>query len=143
MGAYHTLDLELHRQFQLHKLEWDVIAIERINVACDPAENADLGAVVMQEGIAHVCLINDSMTLVRAKIDLNIPRKRKGNCEQHEKGLTKFYAAVMAAVVRHFNFAKIKCIIIASPGFVKEQFHEYMFAEAVKNDMKVNAAIKN
>lgn len=39
----------------------------------------------MQEGLAHVCLITASMTLVRAKIDQVIPRKRKGNVKQHEK----------------------------------------------------------
>ena len=36
-------------------------------------------------GIAHVCLVTSSMTIVRAKIDFNIPRKRKGNCSQHDK----------------------------------------------------------
>lgn len=39
----------------------------------------------MQEGLAHICLITSSMTLVRAKIDQVIPRKRKGNVKQHEK----------------------------------------------------------
>lgn len=39
----------------------------------------------MQEGLAHICLITASMTLVRAKIDQVIPRKRKGNVKQHEK----------------------------------------------------------
>jgi len=44
------------------------------------------------------------MTLVRAKIDVNIPRKRKGHCTQHEKGLQKFFEAVMQAILRHINF---------------------------------------
>lgn len=39
----------------------------------------------MQEGLAHVCLISGSRTIVRAKIDHNIPRKRKGDVKQHEK----------------------------------------------------------
>lgn len=39
----------------------------------------------MQEGIAHICLITSNMTIVRAKIDQVIPRKRKGNVSQHEK----------------------------------------------------------
>jgi protein pelota len=48
-------------------------------------QHADVAAVVMQEGLAHICLITASMTLVRAKIDQCIPRKRKGNVQQHEK----------------------------------------------------------
>lgn len=39
----------------------------------------------MQEGLAHICLISGSRTIVRAKIDQNIPRKRKGDVKQHEK----------------------------------------------------------
>lgn len=39
----------------------------------------------MHEGLCHVCLITASMTLVRAKIDMNVPRKRKGYCGQHDK----------------------------------------------------------
>jgi len=57
-------------------------------LACDPMQHADLGAVVMQEGLANVCLVTSCMTLVRAKIETNIPRKRKGQCSQHDKVLS-------------------------------------------------------
>ncbi len=137
MGAYHTLDLELNRKFTLIKPEWDSISLERIEMACDVTQHADLGAVIMQEGLAHICLIQSSMTLVRSKIDVNIPRKRKGHVSQHEKGLHKFYDAVMQGILRHMNFDVVKCILIASPGFVKDQFYEYMIQQAVKSDNKV------
>uniref|UniRef100_A0A915KJQ0 ERF1 domain-containing protein n=1 Tax=Romanomermis culicivorax TaxID=13658 RepID=A0A915KJQ0_ROMCU len=55
-------------------------------MACDPGQRADVAAVVMHEGLANVCLITSNMTIVRAKIDVNIPRKRKGNAAQHDKG---------------------------------------------------------
>lgn len=137
MGAYHTLDLELNRKFQLIKPEWDSISLERIEMACDVTQHADLGAVIMQEGLAHICLIQSSMTLVRSKVEGNIPRKRKGLTSQHEKGLNNFYQNVMDGILRHINFDVVKCILIASPGFVKEQFFEYMIQQAVKTDKKV------
>ncbi|KAJ8725779.1 hypothetical protein PYW08_003962 [Mythimna loreyi] len=137
MGAYHTLDLELNRKFTLQKPLWDSVALERVDQACDPAANADVAAVVMQEGLAHVCLITPSMTLVRSKIDITIPRKRKGFVQQHDKGLTKFYEAVMQGILRHIDFSIVKCVIIASPGFVKDQFFEYMMQQAVKTDNKL------
>lgn len=137
MGAYHTLDLELNRKFELRKPEWDTIALERIDMACDPTQSADVAAVVMQEGLAHVCLITASMTLVRSKIEVSIPRKRKGNVQQHEKGLAKFYEQVMQSILRHVNFEIVKCVLIASPGFVRDQFYDYMFQQAVKMDYKV------
>jgi len=137
MGQYHTIDLELNRKFVLTKDEWDIVCMERVEQACDATKQADLGAIVMQEGIAHVCLVLSSMTIVRAKIEVNIPRKRRGNCTQHDKGLYKFYDQVIQAALRHFNFDVLKCILVASPGFVKDQFSEYMFSQAIKMDQKV------
>nr|CAI5868274.1 unnamed protein product [Callosobruchus analis] len=137
MGAYHTLDLELNRKFILRKQEWDSVSLERIEQASDPTKSADVAAVVMQEGLAYVCLITSSMTLVRAKIDVAIPRKRKGFVQQHEKALLKFYDQVMQAILRHVNFDIVKCVLIASPGFVRDQFYEYMFQTAIKTDNKL------
>lgn len=137
MGAYHTLDLEMNRKFTLQKSEWDSVALERIEMACDPMQHADLGAIVMQEGLANVCLVTSCMTLVRAKIETNIPRKRKGQCSQHDKAVTRFYDQVAAAVLRHMNFDVVKCVLIASPGFVKDQFFDYMMQQAIKLDQKL------
>lgn len=137
MGAYHTLDLELNRKFELFKPEWDTISLERIELACDPSQNADVAAVIMQEGLAQVCLITASMTLMRSKIEMSIPKKRKGFVQQHEKGIVKFYEAVMQGILRHVNFDVVKCVILASPGFVKDQFFEYMNQQAFKNDIKI------
>lgn len=137
MGAYHTLDLEVNRKFTLTKSEWDSVALERVDTACDPTQHADVAAVVMQEGLAHICLITSSMTLVRAKIDQCIPRKRKGNVKQHEKGLQRYFESVMQGILRHVNFDVVKCVLIASPGFVRDQFYEYMFQQAIKLDNKI------
>lgn len=43
----------------------------------------------------------------------------------------------MQAILRHINFDIVKCILIASPGFVRDQFYEYMFQTAIKMDNKV------
>lgn len=137
MGAYHTLDLELNRAFTLTKPEWDSIALERVDMACDVSQKADVAAIIMQEGIAHICLITSNMTIVRSKIDIAIPRKRKNNPSQHEKGLAKFYEAVMQGILRHVNFDVVKCILIASPAFVKDAFFEYMIQQATKSDIKI------
>ena len=48
-------------------------------------QNADAAAITMQEGLAYICLITSNMTIVRAKIDVHIPKKRKGNVQQYEK----------------------------------------------------------
>ncbi|KAL7643517.1 UNVERIFIED_CONTAM: hypothetical protein RMT77_005499 [Armadillidium vulgare] len=134
MGGYHTLDLEPNRKFTLFKEEWDSVSLERVENACDPAKHADLAAVIMQEGLAFLCLITSAMTVDRAKIEVNIPKKGKGDDTQRKKASAKFFDMVLAAILRHLNFDIIKAVILASPGFVKDQFFEYMNKTAVQTD---------
>ncbi|XP_076153901.1 protein pelota homolog [Alosa pseudoharengus] len=137
MGAYHTIELELNRKFTLAKKIWDSVVLDRIEQACDPTQKADVAAVVMQEGLANIVLVTSAMTLLRAKIEVTIPRKRKGSCTQHEKALERFYEAVMQGILRHINFDVVKCVLVGSPGFVKDQFITYLFKEAVRQDNKL------
>lgn len=47
LGAYHTLEIEQQRPFSLYKQAWDLLDLERIKQACDPAASADLAAVLI------------------------------------------------------------------------------------------------
>lgn len=85
MNSYHTIDLELNRNFTLFKNEWDTIALERVEDACDISKQADVAAIVCQEGLANVCLLTQHMTIVRQRIETPIPRKRKGSVTNYEK----------------------------------------------------------
>lgn len=77
----------------------------------------------MHEGLANVCLISSSMTIVKSKIDMQvlsiklgfcfsnvlclpyiqIARKRKGFTQQHDKSLITFMNAICVAFLRHVN----------------------------------------
>lgn len=48
----------------------------------------------------------------------------------------KFFDAIIQAIVRHINFEVVKCVLLASPGFVKDQLFEYMIQWATKMDEK-------
>jgi protein pelota len=50
MGSHHTLDLEVHRDVRIEKLEWDSIALGRVEESCVPGRGAEVGAVVCGEG---------------------------------------------------------------------------------------------
>lgn len=136
LGSHHTLDLELHRNFTIIKAEWDSVALERIQDACDVSKSAEIAAVVMQEGLANICLLTQHMTIVRQRIETPVPRKRKGSTTNHEKGLVRFYDQVYQAMLRHVDLDIVKVIIVASPGFVKDQYFQYVFEQAVKTENK-------
>ncbi|KAJ1472576.1 hypothetical protein T484DRAFT_1839774 [Baffinella frigidus] len=90
----------------------------------------------MQEGLAYICLITSSLTLNRQKIEVTIPRKQGAAAMGRDKALNKFYDQVMKGVMNHVDFSIVKCLIIASPGFVKDSFMDYIYAQAHKQDLK-------
>ncbi|CAO3651136.1 unnamed protein product [Cunninghamella blakesleeana] len=137
MGSYHTIDLELNHNFTIIKDEWDSLALERVEEACDITKQADVAAVVCQEGLANLCFLTKNMTIVKQRIETPIPRKRKGSTANHDKVLTKFYDQIYNAIIRTVDFNITKAIIIASPGFVKDQVYQYIFEQAVKSDNKL------
>ncbi|KAJ2162286.1 Translation factor pelota [Coemansia sp. RSA 552] len=133
-GQYHTLDLELNQPFTLAKPTWDLISLQRVSDACDITKQADVAAVTMQEGLAVVCLLTQHMTVIRQRIDVPIPRKRRGSTTSYEKGVERFYDQIYRAIGQHVDFGVIKVVILGSPGFVREQFFNYMMARAVREE---------
>ncbi|KAK4705159.1 protein pelota, partial [Phenoliferia sp. Uapishka_3] len=133
-GAFHTLDLEVDRNFTIikHAGEWDSVAIDRVRDMTEVGRGADVGAIICGEGMANICLITNHTTIIRQRIDVQVPRKRKGGTALGaDKAHDKFLAQVYAAVVRHFDLDVLKVVIIASPGFTKEAVHQYLLLEAV------------
>lgn len=141
-GTYHTLELVARNTLVLTKDYWDSIHLETIRAACDFTKRADLAAVVMQEGLAHLCLVTPAMTVVKAKIEMAIPRKRRGSTSQHDRAVLRFYEAVLQAVLEKVDFDVVKCLLLGGPGFVKDEFYKYMFEQAAKRDLKVVFANK-
>lgn len=133
LGAHHTLTLELHQNFTIEKDCWDQIYLEILEEACNPDLQAELAAIVMHSGLAHLCLVTGSLTITKARIETNIPKKRTGS-SQNSKGITKFYEAVYQAIVRHVDFTKVKAVLIGSPGYTKDDFFVYLKETCVKRD---------
>uniref|UniRef100_A0A0C9RRV9 Protein pelota homolog n=1 Tax=Wollemia nobilis TaxID=56998 RepID=A0A0C9RRV9_9CONI len=136
IGAFHTLEIETQRPFTLRKDVWDSMALDTLKQACDPAASADLAVILMQEGLGHIFLVGRSVTTTRARIEASIPRKRGPAIAGYEKALNKFFENVLQAVLRHCDFSIVRCMVIASPGFTKDQFYSYMLLEAERRDLR-------
>ena len=105
--------------------------------ACDTSAKADVAAVVLQEGLAHVCLITPSMTVLKQKIEYSIPRKRRQGASAHDKSLEKFFEAVFKSVQRFVDWKIVKTLLVCSPGFVNADFLAYCMDQAVKLELKL------
>mmetsp|Transcript_7038 Transcript_7038/g.21438 ORF Transcript_7038/g.21438 Transcript_7038/m.21438 type:complete len:394 (-) Transcript_7038:513-1694(-) len=137
VGAFHTIEIELHRSFTLYKPKWDAIDLERLATACNPTAEADVAIVVMQEGLAHICVLTRSISTVVARIETSIPRKGVSGVLNRDKAMEKFFDTIYRSMNEKLKLEQLKMIIIASPGFVKDEFFKYMNEEAVRRDNKV------
>ncbi|XP_061970445.1 protein PELOTA 1 [Populus nigra] len=136
IGAFHTLEIELHRPFVLRKELWDSMALHVLNQASDPAASADLAVVLMQEGLAHILLVGRSLTTTRARIETSIPRKHGPAIAGYQTALNKFFEHLLQAFLKHVDFNVVRCAVIASPGFTKDQFHRHLLLEAERRQLR-------
>ncbi|KAI9847731.1 MAG: Translation factor pelota [Sclerophora amabilis] len=157
IGAHHTLDLELRRNFMLEKVAiggsgggggWDSIALGVVKEATDPRERAEVVAVVMQEGLGNVCLITEHQTVLRQRVEMGIPRKAKGRVTEHDKGLNKFFSVLLTTLLRHADLlTKPKPILLASPGFTAASFHKHilnaMSTPPISTDKPLSTALRS
>lgn len=136
IGAFHTLEIDVQRPFVLRKDVWDSMALDTLKQACDPGASADLAVILMQEGLANLLLVGKSVTTTSARIETSIPRKRGPAIAGYEKALNKFFENVLQAVLRHCDFSIVRCLVIASPGFTKDQFYSRLLLEAERRELR-------
>jgi protein pelota len=142
VGAYHTLDLALQRNFTLEKSAgWDSVALDAVRDALRPV-SAAVPAVVMHEGLANVCLITEHQTVLRQRIDLAVPKKRQGRAADHDAGLRRFYALLLDTLRRHVDLALPRPLLLASPGFTAHAFAAFVLEEATRAGDKAVLANK-
>ena len=136
LGSHHTLDLELQRNFTLEKAEgWDSIALETLKEAVNQDAKAQLWAVVMQEGLANICLITDHQTILRQRVEANLPKKRAGSTD-HDKALQRFFQTTFDSLLRQLDLSESKPLLLASPGFTAISFQTYIKTQASTGNNK-------
>ena len=136
LGSFHTLDLELQRNFTLEKAEgWDSVALDTLKEAVNQDAKVQLWAVIMKEGLANICLVTDHQTILRQKIEYNLPRKRAGSTD-HEKQMQKFFQTTFDSLLRQLDLANPKPLLLASPAYTATQFQSFIKAQAASGTTK-------
>lgn len=136
-GSYHTFQLEPGKNIKIKKEEWDNIDQENIERACNADSKAEVAAVVMDEGLANICLLTNSMNVLKQRVTKEMPKKRRGDNSGYEKAVRTFQKTVYDTMLRNIEINNLKAIIIASPGFVARNFYDYMFQRAADEGNKL------
>ena len=144
MHGYHTLDLELQRQFTLEKADgWDSVAIQMLTESVNVQSRAELWAVVMQEGLANICYITEHQTKLVQRVTSSIPKKR-GDTRDFDKATAKFHQTLLDTLLRHLDLktnVDAKPLLLASPGFLAQNYYNYMKTVAQSGSNKLLTAL--
>ena len=160
IGQFHTLDLELNRNFTLEKViegpdggeGWDSVARAQLEEAIDQTRGTEAVAVVMQEGLANICFITQFQTVLRQRVEVSVPRKRAGagRAGDHDKGMQKFFNTVLDTLMRQLegllegkDSSTSFPILLASPGFTAAGLLRYINETAAsKGDKLLQELVK-
>lgn len=101
----------------IFKENWDEFHLRTINDISKSSDSSDVGALVMEEGVAHLCYITNSTTLLKQKIEKNVTKKKSGQ-DLRAKSMGDFFSMCLSAIASEEMLNKVKCLIIASPGYI-------------------------
>ncbi|ESS30382.1 putative Pelota [Toxoplasma gondii GAB2-2007-GAL-DOM2] len=135
IGSHHTLDISLHTKVTLYKEYWDRFFLDKLQEAIDPHRSAEVQVVLIESGLCQVFLLSSSLGKLVAKVTAAMPKQR-GPFSNYEKVKKRFFEDVFSSLVVHTNFETVKCVLIAGPGFMKDEFLEFLHREAVKRGCK-------
>ncbi|KAJ3565382.1 hypothetical protein NPX13_g7529 [Xylaria arbuscula] len=139
LGQYHTLDLALNRPFTLWKNHgWDSVARETLSDALNQDKDGAVAAVVMQEGLANICLITAFRTILLQRVESAIPKKRSAASDQ-DSGMRRFFEKTLSTLIRSVDFSKPRPLLLASPGFVAGDFKKYITDEGARRVDKLRS----
>lgn len=125
IGQYQSAVIGINTKFGIIKRLWDSFLLDRLIEASDPQKSCDLAVLLMEEGLSNLYLVSSKLTLLKGKIEMTIPKKRK-NAQLYEKHMEKFFEKTLDLIRNHVCFDIVKCLVIGSPGFIKDQFGLYV-----------------
>ncbi|KAK7423580.1 Translation factor pelota [Neonectria punicea] len=141
LGSHHTLDLEVNRAFTLIKPDgWDSIASAALNESLSDDKDGAMAAVVMQEGLANICLITQFRTVLKIRVESVIPKKRDLASDQ-DAGMRRFFEKTLSTLLRTMDFSESRPLLLASPGFVATDFKQYIANQGRDKADKVLLAV--
>jgi len=136
IGQMHTIKVELNHPVTIYKNNWDKLHMRILDEAADPTSSADIAALTMDEGLANLCIVSNMTTLVKAKIEKNIPKKFSG-IYHYDKAMQGFFENILQAIINSIDFNVIKAFVIASPGFVNQNFFKFLNEMSEKQEYSI------
>lgn len=137
VGKFFSFTVNYSYSFTIVKHSFNNYSQRLLDEAGQVGHKADTAAVVLQEGIAHVCLLTPSSTILKQKIEYSMPKKKRAtDVAKFDDKTQKFYKAIYGSVKKNFDFDKLKMIVLCSPGFYAKTLMEKIFQYAEEEHNK-------
>ena len=119
MGSYHTINVAPGDVIELRKEEWEGYILKRIKQAVEDAKKPKLGIIVMDDEKATAAYVRGYGIDIVAEIYSHLSKKMK------EKEFEKQKVAYFGEIAGIISGLKVDTVIVAGPGFMKDNFREY------------------
>eukprot|EP00439_Symbiodinium_sp_Y106_P016513 s545_g2.t1 len=83
-------------------------------------------------GIANFHLLTAVLAKDVHRVSVSLPKKR-ATTTNYDKALVRFFEQVYQGIKDHINLDLVKCVLMAGPGFVKDDFLVWMLQKATQS----------
>ena len=122
LGSHHTLEVKLNTPITIKKDRWHNWAINRLNQAIEASKKLSAIIVVLEDDTATLGLMRQYGIEYYGPIKGNVSGKRIMD-KNRQKNIINFYEKVIESITK---FDSIQNIVLAGPGFVKNDFFDYL-----------------
>ncbi|KAK4098866.1 hypothetical protein N658DRAFT_430970 [Parathielavia hyrcaniae] len=133
IGQHHTITLKYEKadiKFTIWKSAgWDTVALQSLKEALSEDRPEAIAAVIMQEGLANICLITENRTILKQRIESAIPKRREADTT---RAVSSFFDKILSHLRNTIDFSIPRTLLLASPGFTAQDFRSHMQSEATR-----------
>jgi protein pelota len=117
----------------LTKQHWDQFTLEQVQEAANPLANATVAAVLLQTGVANVCVVGRNCTRIVDHLEKATPKLKKvGGSEKVSVAKRALFERAAASLSEKVELGTMKVVIVASPGFLAREFVQFLRENAPK-----------
>lgn len=131
MGSYHTLNVLEGDDIAIRKPEWKEYVLAMIRQAVLDSRKPKLGVVAMDDEKATFAYVKGYGIEVVTEMYSRLSKKMKQ--ADYEKAKLDYFAEI----AKKITGMQIDLVVIAGPGFMKDDFKRYVEAKGVKLEKKV------
>ena len=120
MGDHHTIEAKLNNRLTIKKEKWSHYAINRVNQAIEASKKLSAMIVVIEDDVADFGLMRQYGIEYYGPVMGNVSGKRIID-KNRKKNIEKFYQNIVDYINK---FENVHTIILAGPGFFKNDFYK-------------------